>query len=65
MQAISQYITVKMMSTLSVDKIIAKLETKNIPLTGGEPTYETLNELIRYMYANAVTLKTPVGGGQH
>ena len=52
-------------SALSVDDIVAKFPVKTIPPIQGEPNYESINEIIQVLYANAASLATTYGGGQH
>ena len=50
---------------LTVDKIITQFPNKTLPKIHGEPSYETINDVVQHMYANAATIATPLGGGQH
>ena len=50
---------------LTVDEIVAHFPNKKLPQIHGEPTYETINDMVQHMYANAATIATPLGGGQH
>ena len=49
----------------SVDDIVSKFPIKTIPRIDGEPTYESINEIMQMLYANAATLPTTTGGGTH
>jgi hypothetical protein len=53
------------MMGLSVDDIVAKFPTKNIPIVTGEPDYATISNMVQLMYGNAASLSTTLGGGQH
>jgi hypothetical protein len=50
---------------LSVDNIVAKFPTKNIPPISGEPDYASISSMVQTMYGNAASLPTTLGGGQH
>ena len=50
---------------LTVDKILALFPNSALPKIHGEPTYETINDVVQHMYANAATVTCPLGGGQH
>ena len=50
---------------LTVDKILALFPNAALPKIHGEPTYETINDIVQHMYANAATVRSPLGGGQH
>ena len=49
----------------SVDDIVAKFPMKKLPRIDGEPTYESINDMMQMLYANAATLSTTIGGGIH
>ena len=49
----------------SVDEIVSKFPIKTLPLIDGEPTYESINNIMQILYANAATLPTTTGGGTH
>ena len=49
----------------SVDGIVSKFPMKKLPHIDGEPTYESINEIMQMLYANAATLTTTSGGGMH
>ena len=51
--------------TQSVDDIVSKFPIESLPRIDGEPTYESINEMMQMLYANAVTLPTTMGGGTH
>ena len=53
------------MTALTVDKILALFPNATLPTIHGEPTYETINDIVQHMYANAATVSCPLGGGQH
>ena len=40
----------------TVDEIVAKFPVKTLPVITGEPTYETINELVQSVYGNAAIL---------
>ena len=50
---------------LSVDDIIAKFPMKNLPIISGEPDYDSINTMVQFLYGNAASLPTTLGGGQH
>ena len=50
---------------LTVKEILAQFPNKTLPKIHGEPTYETINDLVQHMYANAATILSSLGGGQH
>lgn len=50
---------------LTVDKIIAKFPVKSVPHIEGEPNYESISDMVQILYANAASLPTTLGGGQH
>ena len=50
---------------LTVDKILTQFPNKTLPKIHGEPTYESINDIMQHMYANAATIASPLGGGQH
>ena len=52
-------------SALLVDDIVAEFPIKSIPPIQGEPNYESINEIIQVLYANAASLATTYGGGRH
>ena len=49
--------------SLSTDDIITKFPVKNFPPIGGEPTYESIMEIMKVLYRNAAALPTTLGGG--
>ena len=49
----------------SVEEIISKFTVKHLPKIDGEPTYESINQWMQLLYANAATLPTTLGGGRH
>ena len=50
---------------LSVDDIIAKFPMKTLPIISGEPDYTYINTVIQFIYGNAASLPTTLGGGQN
>ena len=50
---------------LTVDKIVAKFPVKALPRISGEPNYESINDMVQSLYANAASLSTTLGGGNH
>ena len=48
-----------------VDDIVSKLPIKTLSRIDGEPTYESINNIMQILYANAATLPTTTGGGTH
>lgn len=50
---------------LTVDKMLALFPNASLPKIHGEPTYETINDIVQHMYANAATVSCSLGGGQH
>ena len=52
-------------SPLSIDDITSGFTTNPLPPIIGEPTYESLRAMVKRLYGNAVTVKTPNGGGAH
>ena len=50
---------------LSMDKIIAKFPMKTLPIILGEPDYASINTMVQFLYGNAASLPTTLGGGQH
>ena len=48
-----------------VEEIISKFTVKNLPKIDCEPTYESINQWMQLLYANAATLSTTLGGGRH
>lgn len=52
-------------NALSVEEITNGFTTNPLPPVTGEPTYESLKVLIKRLYGNAVSVKTPAGGGRH
>jgi hypothetical protein len=50
---------------LSVDNITAKFPAKTIPSIQGEPDYATISNMVQFMYGNAASLPTTLGGSQH
>ena len=53
------------MSIYTVDEILAKFLAKTLPSIQGEPTYESINDMMQSLYGNIATIKTPLGGGRH
>ena len=49
----------------SVEEIISKFTVKHLPKIDGEPTYESINQWMQLLYANAATLPTTLGGGRY
>ena len=49
----------------SVDDIVSKFPIKTLPRIDGEPTYESINNIMKILYANEATLPTTMGGGTH
>ena len=49
----------------SVDNIVSKFLIKKLPQIDGEPTYESINEMMQILYANVATLSTTTGRGTH
>ena len=49
----------------SVDDIVAKFPIKTLPHINGEPTYESINEVIQLLYTSTATIPTTEGGGTH
>ena len=45
-----------------MDEIVAKFVIKNLSTTSGDPEYESFNEMIQSLYANAATLATTMDG---
>ena len=45
-----------------VEEIISKFTVKYLPKIDGEPTYESINQWMQLLYANATTLPTTLGG---
>ena len=52
-------------NALSVEDITSAFTTNPLPPIIGEPTYETLRAMVKRLYGNAVSVKTPNGGGAH
>jgi len=52
-------------NVLSVEDIANGFTTNPLPPIIGEPTYESLKVLIKRLYGNVVSVKTPAGGGGH
>ena len=50
---------------LSVDDIITKFPMKNLPIIPGEPDYASINTMVKFLYGNAASLPTTLGGGQN
>ena len=48
-----------------VDNIVSKFPINSLHRIDGEPRYESLNEMIQMLYANAATLPTMTGGVTH
>ena len=48
-----------------INKFVAKFVIKTLTTISREPEYESLNEMIQSLYANAVTLKTTPDVGKH
>ena len=53
------------MTGLTVEEITAKFPHKSLPKILGEPSYETIHDMIEKLYANAASLQSPLGGGRH
>ena len=49
----------------TVDKIAAKFTVKTLPTMEGDYDYKGISVMMRLLYANAATLPTPHGGGDH
>lgn len=49
----------------SVDNIVSKLAIKTLPRIDGEPKYESINNIMQILYANAEMLPTKTVGGTH
>lgn len=54
-----------MVHSLTIEQIAAKFPKKELPKIEGEPTYAVINEMIQYLYGNAATVPTSLGGGTH
>ena len=58
-----------MISTISnpktIDKVIAKFVIKTLTTISAYPYYESLNDMIQALYANATTLPTTMSGVKH
>ena len=52
-------------NVLSVEDIANGFTTNPLPPIIGEPTYESLKVLIKRLYGNVVSVKTPAGGEGH
>ena len=52
-------------NTLSVEDISNGFTTNPFPPIIGESTYETLRAIAKRLYGNALSVKTPNGGGAH
>ena len=50
---------------LSVDDIIAKFPMKILPIILGKPDYSSISTMVQFLYGNAASLSTTLGGGQH
>ena len=50
---------------LSVDNIIATSPIKTLPIILGEPDYTSINTMVKFLYGNAASRPTTLGGGQH
>ena len=50
---------------LSVEDIIAKFPMKTLPIISGEPGYASINTMVKFLYGNAASLPTNLGGGKH
>ena len=50
---------------LSVDDIITKFPMKTFPIISGKPDYASINTMLQFLYSNAASLPTTLGGGQH
>eukprot|EP00957_Ditylum_brightwellii_P185357 14114064-Ditylum_brightwellii.AAC.1 len=53
------------MSTFSTEEVHIKFPVKTLLCIDGEPTYESIYELMMAMYTNAAAVPTTLGGGVH
>ena len=48
-----------------IDEYFAKFVSKTLAIIGGDPDYESLNEMIQEFYTNAAILPKYLTGGKH
>ena len=51
-----------MSNSKTMDELVAKFVIKNLSTTSGDQEYESFNEMIQSLYANAATLATTMDG---
>ena len=48
-----------------IDKVISQFVFKTLPTISGDPEYESFNETIQALYANAAKFLTTLNSGKH